>query len=70
MLCGPMGHARNMGKLDDDPEVTRVFDNELHKRWGSYPMDIVAEFTYMGVMDTGTPLSEAWVSMHTGDLGP
>ena len=31
-------------------------------------MDMVTEFTYMEVMDTGTPLSEAWVSIHTDDL--
>ena len=64
----PMKHARNMEKLEDDPELTRVFDKKLHKRWGFYPMDIVAEFTYMEVINTGTPLSEAWVSTHIDDL--
>ena len=46
----PTKHARNMEKLEDDPEVTRVFDKKLHNRWGSYPMDVVTEFTYMEVM--------------------
>jgi hypothetical protein len=55
-------------KLEDDPEVTRVFEKKLHKRWGSVPVDMVTEFTYMDVMDTGTPLNEAWVSIHTDDL--
>ena len=31
-------------------------------------MTIVSEFTYMEAMDTGTPLSEAWVSINTDDL--
>ena len=34
-------------KLEDDPEVTRVFEKKLHQRWGSLPVDIVTEFTYM-----------------------
>ena len=61
-------HKRNVEKLEDDPEVTRVFDKKLIKRWGSKPVDLVTEFTYMEVVDTGTPLSEAWVSIHTDDL--
>ena len=48
--------------------MTRVFEKKLHKRWGSVPVDMVTEFTYMDVMDTGTPLNEAWVSIHTDDL--
>ena len=28
----PMKHASNMKKLEDDPEVTRVFHKKLHKR--------------------------------------
>ena len=47
---------RNVEKLEDDPEVTRVFDKKLIKRWGSKPVDLVAEFTYMEVVDTDTPL--------------
>ena len=43
----PMNLACNMGKLEDDPEVTRVFNKKLHRKWGSYPVDIVTEFTYM-----------------------
>ena len=61
-------HKPNDEKLEDDPEVTRVFDKKLIKRWESKPIDIVTEFTYMEMMDTGTPLSEAWVSIHTDDL--
>ena len=45
----------NVEKLEDDPELTRVFDKKLIKRWGSKPVDIVTEFTYMEVVDTGTP---------------
>ena len=29
---------------------------------------MVNEFTYMEVVDTGTPLNKAWVSIHTDDL--
>ena len=61
-------HKRDVEKLEDDPEVARVFDKKLIKGWGSKPVDIVTEFTYMEVVDTGTPLSEAWVSIHTDDL--
>ena len=48
--------------------MTRVFDKKLIKIWGSKPVDLVTEFTYMEVVDTGTPLSEAWVSIHTDGL--
>ena len=58
-------YKRNVEKLEDDPEVTRVFDKKLIKRWGSKPVDIVTEFTYMEVVDTGTPLNETWVSVNT-----
>ena len=61
-------HKPNDEKLEDDPEVTKVFDKKLIKRWKSKPIDIVTEFTYMEMMDTGTPLSEAWVSIRTDDL--
>ena len=61
-------HKPNDEKLEDDPEVTRVFDKKLIKRWESKPVELVTEFTYMEVVDTGTPLNEAWVSIHTDDL--
>ena len=61
-------YKRNAEKLEDDPEVTRVFDKKLIKRWGFKPVDIVTEFTYMEVVDTGTHFNEAWVSIHTDDL--
>ena len=61
-------HTHNVEKLEDVPEVTRLFDKKLIKRWGSKPVDIVTKFIYMEVVDTGTPLNEAWVSTHTDDL--
>ena len=64
----PLKLVHTTEKLEDDPEVTRVFEKKLHQRWGSFPVDIVTEFTYMDIMDTGTPLNEAWVSIHTDDL--
>ena len=59
-------HTREAYSHDD--LATRVFDKKLIKKWGSKPVDIVTGITYMEVVDTGTPLSEVWVSIHTGDL--
>ena len=52
-------HKRDVEKLEDDPEVTRVFDKKLIKRWEAKPADLVTEFTYMEAVNTGTPLNEA-----------
>ena len=52
-------HKPNDTKLENGPEVTRVFDKKLIRRCKAKPVDLVTEFTYMEVVDTGTPLNEA-----------
>ena len=52
-------HKPNDEKLENDPEATRAFDKKLIKRWEAKPVDLVTEFTYMELVDTGTPLNEA-----------
>ena len=55
-------------KLEGFPNVHKVFAKKPTSFWGSNPTDLTTEFTYLDSADTGTPLQEAWVSIHTDDL--